>query len=264
MCATCGCGDDAEVRVHGPGGHAHGGHAHDHQDGASRTVMLQQKVLAKNDRLAERNRDWLRDRGILAVNLMSSPGAGKTTLLEKTLQALGKKYLLGIIEGDMATSNDAKRVRKYAKPGAVYQVKTENFGGGCHLDEGMVATGLKKIRSSIRKYDAVIIENVGNLICPADFNLGENKKAVMLSVTEGDDKPLKYPVIFRAADLVIISKTDLLKHTDFSLKKAKINIKRVNPSTAILDISASKKGSLSAWYKTLESWILGNRNSPYI
>lgn len=216
-------------------------------------VDVYKKILGRNDRKAAENRKAVGN--ALCLNLMSSPGAGKTTLLEKTLMALGRKYLIGVIEGDMATSNDAKRVRKYARPGAVYQVKTENFGGGCHLDAGMVSTALKKIKAGTRKYDAIIIENVGNLICPADFNLGEHKKAVMLSVTEGDDKPLKYPVIFQAADLVILSKTDLVKHTNFSLKKAGGNIGKINKRAQIIEISSYSSNNFKQWLDILKTWI---------
>jgi hydrogenase nickel incorporation protein HypB len=216
-------------------------------------IKVYKEILGRNDRKAAENRKALN--GAFCVNIMSSPGAGKTTLLEKTLRVLGKKYLIGVIEGDMATSNDAKRLRKHARPGTIYQIKTENFGGGCHLDAAMVSTGLKKIHASGGKYDAVIIENVGNLICPADFNLGEHKKIVMLSVTEGDDKPLKYPVIFRAADLVIISKTDLIKHTDFSLKKARANIARINNRARIIELSAFSETGFKKWIDTLKTWI---------
>jgi hydrogenase nickel incorporation protein HypB len=216
-------------------------------------IQVYRQILGRNDRKALLNRKALN--GAFCVNIMSSPGAGKTTLLEKTLKTLGKKYLIGVIEGDMATSNDAKRLRKYARPGTIYQIKTENFGGGCHLDAAMVSLGLRKIHASTGKYDAVIIENVGNLICPADFNLGEHKKIIMLSVTEGDDKPLKYPVIFRAADLVIISKTDLIKHTDFSLKKARANIARINNRARIIELSAFSETGFKKWIDTLKSWI---------
>lgn len=216
-------------------------------------IRVYQEILGRNNKQAALNR---RDMGrAFCVNMMSSPGAGKTTLLEMTLKELGKEYMIGVIEGDMATSNDAKRLRKYARPGTIYQIKTENFGGGCHLDAAMVSLGLKKIRSTEKRYDAVIIENVGNLICPADFNLGEHKKIVMLSVTEGDDKPLKYPVIFRAADIVILSKVDLLKHTDFSLKKARANIKKINSRAAILEISSMKPQGIKGWIEIFTSWI---------
>jgi hydrogenase nickel incorporation protein HypB len=208
-------------------------------------IQVYQKILGRNDKLARQNSKALN--GAYCINIMSSPGAGKTTLLEKTLKAIGKKYLIGVIEGDISTSNDAKRLRKYARPGTVFQIETENFGGGCHLDAGMVSNGLRKIKAHKKKYDLIIIENVGNLICPADFNLGEHEKVVMLSVTEGDDKPLKYPVIFKAAGLVIISKTDLIKHTDFSMKKAVKNVRKINRKTHILEMSSYKSLNFEKW-----------------
>lgn len=221
-------------------------------------IKVYQEILGRNDRKAAENRKALS--GAFCMNIMSSPGAGKTTLLEKTLKTLKKKYLIGVIEGDMATSNDAKRLRKFARPNTIYQIKTENFGGGCHLDADMVSIGLKKIGLPKKKYDAVIIENVGNLICPADFNLGEHVKIVMLSVTEGDDKPLKYPVIFKAANLVIISKIDLLKHTDFSLKKARSNIAQVSGKIPIIELSSYEGVGFMQWIITLVNWL---KNSGY-
>jgi hydrogenase nickel incorporation protein HypB len=268
MCATCGCGDDAEVRVYGPGGHAHDGHAHgghvhdghvhdghahdhahddhahDHQDGASRTVMLQQKVLAKNDRLAERNRDWLRDRGILAVNLMSSPGAGKTTLLERTAREAGAEFGLAVIEGDQETTLDAGRIESAGC--AVVQINT---GAGCHLDAAMVAQGLDVLDP--QPGSVLVIENVGNLVCPALFDLGEQARVVIASVTEGADKPLKYPQMFRAADLVLLSKVDLLPYLDFDTAQHAADLKRVSPGAEILPVSATTGEGISAWYDWL-------------
>ena len=244
MCATCGCGDDAEVRVYGPGGHAHDGHAHDHQDGASRTVMLQQKVLAKNDRLAERNRDWLRDRGILAVNLMSSPGAGKTTLLERTAREAGAEFGLAVIEGDQETTLDAGRIESAGC--AVVQINT---GAGCHLDAAMVAQGLDVLDP--QPGSVLVIENVGNLVCPALFDLGEQARVVIASVTEGADKPLKYPQMFRAADLVLLSKVDLLPYLDFDTAQHAADLKRVSPGAEILPVSATTGEGISAWYNWL-------------
>jgi hydrogenase nickel incorporation protein HypB len=254
MCATCGCGDDAEVRVYGPGGHAHDdqshdghahdGHAHDHQDGASRTVMLQQKVLAKNDRLAERNRDWLRDRGILAVNLMSSPGAGKTTLLERTAREAGAEFGLAVIEGDQETTLDAGRIESAGC--AVVQINT---GAGCHLDAALVAQGLDVLDP--QPGSVLVIENVGNLVCPALFDLGEQARVVIASVTEGADKPLKYPQMFRAADLVLLSKVDLLPYLDFDTAQHAADLTRVSPGAEILPVSATTGEGIPAWYNWL-------------
>jgi hydrogenase nickel incorporation protein HypB len=256
MCATCGCGDGAGVRVYGPGGHvhdghthdghthdghAHDGHAHDQDDVAARTVMLQQKVLAKNDRLAETNRAWLRERGILAVNLMSSPGAGKTTLLERTAREAGAQFGLAVIEGDQETALDAGRIESAGA--AVVQINT---GAGCHLDAAMVAQGLHVLEP--RPGSVVVIENVGNLVCPALFDLGEQARVVIASVTEGADKPLKYPQMFRAADLVLLSKVDLLPYLDFDVARHAADLKSVSPRTEILPVSATTGEGLSAWY----------------
>jgi hydrogenase nickel incorporation protein HypB len=220
-------------------------------------IRIYREILARNDLKAADNRKSIGN--AFCINIMSSPGAGKTTMLEKTLRKLGKEYLIGIIEGDMATSNDARRLRRYARPGTVHQIRTENYGGGCHLDAAMVSAGLKKINAHEKKYDAVIIENIGNLICPADFNLGEHVKAVMLSVAEGDDKPLKYPVIFRAADLVIISKTDLAKHTKFSIRKAVANVKKVNSKARIIEISSVDNSNFCKWTDYLRSCMDSRR-----
>ncbi len=209
-------------------------------------ISVYEKILGRNDTIAAQNRKLLGK--ARCVNIMSSPGAGKTTMLEHTLKAMKGRMKIGVIEGDMATSNDAKRLKKYADKGSVYQIRTENYGGGCHLDAEMTAFAMRKIGLPKREYDLVIIENVGNLICPADFNLGEHEKIVMLSVTEGDDKPLKYPVIFRSAGLVIISKTDLLKNTNFSMAKAKTNIRKVNRTAGVIEISFT---NFDPWLKYL-------------
>jgi hydrogenase nickel incorporation protein HypB len=258
MCATCGCGDDAGVRVYGPGGQAHHEHpqhdhphhdhprheAPDHEDAAARTVMLQQKVLAKNDRLAEGNRGWLEERGILAVNLMSSPGAGKTTLLERTARETGAEFGLAVIEGDQETTLDAGRIESAGA--AVVQINT---GAGCHLDAAMVAQGLHVLDP--RPGSVLVIENVGNLVCPALFDLGEQVRVVIASVTEGADKPLKYPQMFRAADLVLLSKVDLLPYLDFDTARHAADLKRVNPRVEILPVSATTGEGLPAWYDWL-------------
>jgi len=216
-------------------------------------IEVYREILGRNDKKAAENRKALN--GAFCVNIMSSPGAGKTTLLEKTLKSICAKRRTAVIEGDMSTSNDAKRIKKFLKPGSVVQIKTENFGGGCHLDAQMVSIALKKLGMPKKKFDLVIIENVGNLICPADFNLGEHKKIVMLSVTEGDDKPLKYPVIFRPADLVIISKVDLLKHVRFSMKKAVKNIKKVSPSAKVIEVSSFSAKGLKEWIDFITAGI---------
>jgi hydrogenase nickel incorporation protein HypB len=261
MCTTCGCGV-AGVRVFGPGqlgpaGHDHGtdhgnghGHGHGHDHGHSdehghgpegRTIELQQKILAKNDRLAEDNRAWLSTRGILAVNLMSSPGAGKTTLLERTAREAGTRLGLTVIEGDQETTLDASRIE--AAGCAVAQINT---GAGCHLDASMVARGLHALDP--RHGSVLVIENVGNLVCPALFDLGEAARVVLSSVTEGADKPIKYPQMFRGADLVLLTKVDLLPYVDFDTERHASDLKLISPGAQILPISATTGEGLPAWY----------------
>jgi hydrogenase nickel incorporation protein HypB len=276
MCATCGCGDEAGVRVFGPGdlghdgepahqhehehsqrGHSqHGRHdahteGHDHDTGhghgpAGRTIELQQKILAKNDRLAEQNRAWLTARGILAVNLMSSPGSGKTTLLERTARDAGPRLGLAVIEGDQETTLDASRIE--AAGCAVAQINT---GAGCHLDASMIESALRALDP--RPGSVLVIENVGNLVCPALFDLGEAARVVLSSVTEGADKPIKYPQMFRGADLVLLTKVDLLPYVDFDAERHARDLKLISPHTQILPVSATSGEGLPAWY----DWLAG-------
>ena len=250
MCATCGCGDDAGVRVYGPGGHAHDSHvhdghahdshAHDHDDGAARTVMLQQKILAKNDDLAAGNRAWLRDRGILAVNVMSSPGSGKTTLLERSGRDLAGQLTLSVVEGDQETALDADRIRA-----AGCQVVQINTGAGCHLDAAMVGGALRTLDPP--PGSVVVIENVGNLVCPAEFDVGQDARAMVYAITEGEEKPLKYPVMFRSCELVVVNKMDLLPHLDFDLDAFVGNLRTVNPAAEVLFASARTGEGVGAW-----------------
>jgi hydrogenase nickel incorporation protein HypB len=285
VCATCGCSDTAVIRLypadeperngagdshhhqahqhHGAEGHDHDhDHDHDHGDhkpgdadpvhriftepggGDERTVLLQQKVLAKNDRLAQENRDWLQERGVLAVNLMSSPGAGKTTLLERTARELGGKVTISVIEGDQAAALDARRIRA-----AGCQVVQINTGAGCHLDAEMVAEGLRLLDPP--GGSLVVIENVGNLVCPALFDLGEQARVVLASVTEGDDKPVKYPHMFRRADLVLVSKNDLLPYVDFDTRRHAADVRRVSPDALMLQLSATTGAGMQEWYNWL-------------
>ena len=235
--------------------HDHGDHEHDHDHvyvmdlpESGRTVELQQKVLAKNDDLAERNRVWLRERGILAVNLMSSPGSGKTTLLERTTVDLAGRMLLSVIEGDQETALDARRIQ--AAGSRVIQINT---GVGCHLDADMVAQGLRGLDPP--SGSIVVIENVGNLVCPALFDLGEEARVVLASVTEGADKPLKYPHMFRQADLVLLNKTDLLPYVDFDLKQYMSDLRVAAPEALLLQISATTGDGVQAWYDWLRRRI---------
>jgi hydrogenase nickel incorporation protein HypB len=269
MCTTCGCSDHArttltdlasgERRAIGTHEHHHDhddrDHGHDHDDHAhvhahhhGPTVTLEQAVLAKNDRLAERNRGWLEGRGILALNLMSSPGAGKTTLLERTIRALGAKPPISVIEGDQATVVDAERIRATGCP--VVQVNT---GTGCHLDAEMLASALKQLAPPLNS--VVMIENVGNLVCPALFDLGERAKVVILSVTEGEDKPLKYPHMFRAAALLILNKIDLLPHVDFDVELCMSYARRVNPAIERLQLSATTGQGMELWLDWLRQRV---------
>jgi hydrogenase nickel incorporation protein HypB len=231
MCATCGCGEVS---------HSHG----------SETITLEQKVLAKNDALATHNRSMLAERGILAVNLMSSPGAGKTTLLERTIVSIGPERPVAVIEGDQETLLDAERIGRTGC--AVVQVNT---GAGCHLDASMMHDALHKLDPDAESL--VFVENVGNLVCPALFDLGEGGKVVIISVTEGTDKPLKYPYMFAVADLVIVNKVDLLPYVDFDLDACRRHVEAVNPGTPVVALSATRGDNLDAWY----SW-LSSRSAP--
>jgi len=253
MCATCGCaGDGAVVHAaadqhdHGhPDGreHPHGHeHAHGHviPPGDTRTIQLQQKVLAKNDDIAARNRDRLAAHGVRMLNLMSSPGAGKTTLLECTARALAGELDIAVIEGDQETALDAGRISA-----AGCRVVQINTGAGCHLDAAMIARGLDELDPAPGA--AVIIENVGNLVCPALFDLGEAHRVVLASVTEGADKPLKYPQMFRQADLVLLTKVDLLPYVDFDIDRYAADLAGVSPAAHLMHLSAVSGEGMNAW-----------------
>lgn len=212
---------------------------------------LQARILAKNDALADRNRAWLAGREILALNLVSSPGAGKTTLLERTIRELSGELDLFVIEGDQATANDGERIRAAGAP--VVQVNT---GAGCHLEADMVARGLMELKPGPGA--VVLIENVGNLVCPALFDLGERAKVVVFSLPEGEDKPLKYPHMFREAELVLLNKIDLAPHVDFDLERALENIRRVNPRARTLKVSCRTGEGLEAWF----GWLRREAATP--
>ena len=201
--------------VHADGSHHRHSHGHVHgtRSTASELVELEARILAKNDAMAEKNRAWFKGREILALNLVSSPGAGKTTLLERTIRDLKDELRLYVVEGDQATANDGERIRAAGAPAV--QVNT---GAGCHLEADMVERGLKELKPAAGS--VVMIENVGNLVCPALFDLGERAKVVILSVTEGDDKPLKYPHMFKAAQMMILNKMDLSPYVDFDPERA--------------------------------------------
>ncbi|MGC2048003.1 MAG: hydrogenase nickel incorporation protein HypB [Gallionella sp.] len=286
MCVTCGCGKGetliggrAFARQRKPGKamryrahqqdavHAHphdhthaldtidfgAGPAGTHAPGMSqsRMVKIERDILAKNNDYADENRRYFSGHGIFALNLVSSPGSGKTTLLVKTIEALHGSQPLAVIEGDQQTDNDAARIRAAGAP--ALQINT---GKGCHLDAHMVGQAMQRL---VLKDDSLLlIENVGNLVCPAGFDLGEAHKVVIFSVTEGEDKPLKYPDMFRAADLMLLNKCDLLPYLDFDADLAEENARRVNPDIRVIRISATTGEGLAEWLE----WIAtGYRNA---
>ena len=232
-------------------GHDHP-HTHDLQVPGrdSQTIALEAAVLGKNQALAERNRGWLAGRGVLALNLMSSPGAGKTTLLERCIRDLQGQVSISVVEGDQATANDAQRIRATGAPAV--QVNT---GTGCHLEADMFERALKLLQPAAGSL--VVVENVGNLVCPALFDLGENARVVIFSVTEGEDKPLKYPHMFSTADVLLLSKIDLLPHLRVNLQLMLDNALAVNPSLKIFPVSAYTGEGLDAWY----GWLRDELNS---
>jgi hydrogenase nickel incorporation protein HypB len=251
MCATCGCTPDlGPIREHDhadPHEHVHPGHDHAHADvSGDRTVLLAQKVLARNDELAAANRAWLASRGVYAVNLMSSPGSGKTTLLQRTAAALSGSVQIDVIEGDQETGLDAERVRA-----AGCRAVQVNTGTGCHLDAAMVARALRELQPPAGSI--VVIENVGNLVCPALFDLGEAVRVVLASVTEGADKPVKYPHMFRHADLVLVTKRDLLPYVDFDMARFRADLKAVSPGAAVTELSAVTGDGMREWL----DWLSG-------
>lgn len=220
-------------------------HKHDHDHGhVQGRVDLQQSLLQKNDALAARNRAWLAGREVLMLNLVSSPGSGKTSLLERTIRDLKGKLPIAVIEGDQATANDGERI---AAAGA--QAIQVNTGTGCHLEADMIERALGELKP--KPGSVVMVENVGNLVCPALFDLGEKAKVAILSVTEGEDKPIKYPHMFRASSLLLLNKTDLLPHLDFDVDKATAYARQVNPSVEIIQVSAKTGAGMAEWYAWL-------------
>ncbi len=289
MCGICGCGEgevriDQKVGTHERSGHHHHHHAHHHGDhdhahahvhehgpghdhargrpahahapglDPARAVQVERDLLARNDALARVNRRRLREAGVLALNLVSSPGAGKTTLLVETLKALKDRGLpLAVIEGDQETANDAERIRATGVPAV--QVNT---GKGCHLDAHMVGHAMERL--DLASGGLLFIENVGNLVCPAAFDLGEARRIVILSVTEGDDKPQKYPDMFAGADLMIVSKTDLLPYVDFDVARCVALARHVNPGLQVIGVSARTGEGMTAWL----DWLLATQRAHAI
>jgi hydrogenase nickel incorporation protein HypB len=246
MCATCGCG---------PTSHQHYDDSHDHHhashqnNGKKNIIDVEQDILLENNLLAQRNRGYFEGKNILAINLVSSPGSGKTSLLERTLTDLKAELNFAVIEGDQQTANDADRI--HATGTKVTQINT---GKGCHLDAHMILHAVQGMKLS---YDSILfIENVGNLVCPAMFDLGEKERAVVISVTEGEDKPLKYPDMFHSSTLCIINKTDLLPYVKFNVEKAKEYARKVNPALEIIELSCTSGEGMQLWYDWLKSKVL--------
>lgn len=207
-------------------------------------------MLDANESMAKKNEVLFRENSVFVVNIMGSPGAGKTTLLERTIEGLKDEVRLGVIEGDIYTTKDAQRIEKYDIP-----VKQVNTGGACHLDARMVAKALEYFQ--LGQLDLMVIENVGNLVCPVEFNLGENSKIAVLSITEGDDKPLKYPLIFKESSAVVINKIDLLNFTDVNLENLKRDILSINPKIRLFFISARTGEGMKEWI----DWLVGQTRS---
>ena len=273
MCGTCGCVDDSvQIRKPGESGHSHShshdghnhthehhhehGHDHDHDHAHdhhhhnehSKELQLEIDVLNKNNLLAERNRGYFEAKNITALNLVSSPGSGKTSLLERTIKEMGSELPFSVIEGDQQTMNDAERIEKAGAP--VVQVNT---GSGCHLDAEMINKAVKKLE--LKGDNVLIIENVGNLVCPSMFDLGESKRVVVISVTEGEDKPIKYPYMFNTSDICIINKIDLLPYLDFDVEKCKEYALKVNHHLKFFELSVKSGEGMEQWYEWLKDSI---------
>ena len=274
MCTTCGCGTDEVKLEGGNAGHGHGhehvhadgtrhshehehghshaadeGHGHSHAPGlsATRRVQIEQDILSRNNAYAHENRQLLAGQGIFALNLVSGPGSGKTTLLCKTITMLAG-LPVAVIEGDQQTSMDAERIRATGAPAV--QINT---GKGCHLDAHMVGHAMSRL--ALKDDSLLMIENVGNLVCPAAFDLGEAHKVVILSVTEGEDKPIKYPDMFRAASLMLLNKIDLLPHLDFDVEAALAYARRVNPQIRVIQLSATRGEGMDEWLQFLRDGL---------
>lgn len=280
MCSTCGCGQpDEAVTIKVPGekeveadGHSHDhhhnhDHNHDHHNGEdhehshhdhdhhshdhshNHLIELEQDILQKNDLLAERNRGYLEAKNIATLNMMSSPGSGKTTLLEETIRKIENDISTYVIEGDQQTMNDADRI---ASTGA--KVVQVNTGKGCHLDSDMVHRAIRKLEPDSNAL--LFIENVGNLVCPSLFDLGEDKRVVIMSVTEGEDKPIKYPHMFQSADICVINKIDLLPYLKFDLEKAREYVRQVNHHMEIIELSAQTGEGMDEWVNWLKKLLM--------
>lgn len=240
MCINCGCSTEHDHTHH----HHEHEHDHKHEEKTSRTLRVEEDLLAKNNRLAGLNRTRFANEQLLVLNLVSSPGSGKTSILERTLTDLKSQVAFAVLEGDQQTCNDADRIAATGAP-----VKQINTGAGCHLDAHMIGHGVDGF--DLHSTDVLMIENVGNLVCPAAFDLGEDHKVAVLSVTEGEDKPLKYPQMFQAADLMLINKIDLLPYLRFDLEQCKTFARQVNPKIEIIELSCHSGEGMTAWYDWL-------------
>lgn len=250
MCTDCGCATPEHQHQHHEHQHQHQHpeteqHSHDHRP---RTIRVEEDLLARNNRLAADNRALFDRHQLLVLNLVSSPGSGKTSLLERTLTELRQEFGFAVLEGDQQTANDAERIAATGVP-----VRQINTGTGCHLDAHMVGHGVEAF--DLAASDILLIENVGNLVCPAAFDLGEDLKVAVLSVTEGEDKPLKYPHMFRAAELLLINKLDLLPYLRFDLEKCRAYARQVNPDITIFELSCQSGEGMNAWYDWLREQV---------
>lgn len=261
MCGICGCGQ-GETKIEGVKSHEHHhehshdhshshdhdhhGHHHHHGEDAARLLQVEQELLAKNNAYAASNRRFFNQQGILALNLVSSPGSGKTSLLIRTLNDLKGELPMAVIEGDQQTNLDADRIRETGAP--ALQINT---GKGCHLDGHMVGHALEQLKPA--PGSILFVENVGNLVCPASFDLGEAYRVVILSVTEGEDKPLKYPDIFATADLLLLNKVDLLPHLNFDVERCLGYARRINPGIRVIRTSATSGEGMETWYEWLRA-----------
>jgi len=245
MCATCGCATDHAHDLHHPHDH---GHDHGHASTGKKVIEVERDILHENNLLAERNRGYFDAKNILALNLVSSPGSGKTTLLERTLSDLNKELTFAVIEGDQQTTRDADRI--HATGTKVVQINT---GKGCHLDAHMVLHAIQGMK--LQDDTVLFIENVGNLVCPAMFDLGEKERVVIMSVTEGEDKPIKYPDMFHSASLCVLNKTDLLPYVPFNMDNAREYIRQVNHDLPVIELSCTSGEGMDQWYQWLRSKI---------
>lgn len=247
MCKDCGCGIPHKLLEHHEKHehHKHHEHHHERSSESKKTLEVLEDILKYNQFMARHNREHFEEHGVYAINLMSAPGAGKTTLLEKTIDFLSSKYRLGVIEGDLETEKDAERIRKKGIP--VYQITT---GSACHLDANLVHKAMHKL--PLDEINILFVENIGNLVCPANYDLGTHLNVTLLSVPEGEDKPEKYPLIFKVSEVVIITKIDLLPFFDFNLERVVEQIKHINPRARVIALSAKTEEGFNDWISFLE------------